>query len=159
VHSVRRVFFMFLLVFAFFEFWLGKVSDGPRVPGGQSAGAWRTVRVLPADGPLFRVATGGSVCFFGQSAAQGRTVRGTGVDSPRYPAGQSARPVRTVRPAWPDSPPVPGCFVLWFDSFLVYFVLLLMLQGVVPKTRGLSITSLSWRLVCDPIHRLCVTGI
>jgi hypothetical protein len=119
-----------------FEFWLGKVSDGPRVPGGQSAGAWRTVRVLPADGPLFRVATGGSICFFGRSAAQGWTVRSTGADSPRYPTGQSMRPVRTVRPAWPDSPPVPGCFVLWFDSFLVSFVLPLVLQGVVPKTRG-----------------------
>jgi hypothetical protein len=34
---------------------LDEVSDGPRVPGGQSAGAWRTVRVLPADGPFFGV--------------------------------------------------------------------------------------------------------
>jgi hypothetical protein len=37
-----------------FEFSLDEVSDGPRVPGGQSTGAWRTVRVLPADGPFFR---------------------------------------------------------------------------------------------------------
>jgi hypothetical protein len=34
---------------------LDEVSDGPRVPGGRSAGAWRTVRVLPADGPFFGV--------------------------------------------------------------------------------------------------------
>jgi hypothetical protein len=33
------------------------------------------------------------------------------------------------------------------------------LQGIVSKARGWSITSLSWRLVCDSIHRLCVTGI
>jgi hypothetical protein len=117
------VFFVFLLAFfsihCVFEFWLGEVSDGPRVPGGQSAGAWRTVRVLPADGPLFEVATGGSVGFFGQSAAQGRTVRGAGADSPRQQAGQSAWLVRTVRPSWPDGPPETGCFVSWFDSSLL----------------------------------------
>jgi hypothetical protein len=95
---------------------LGEVSDGLRVLGGQSAGAWRTVRVLPADGPLFGVATGGSVCFFGQSVAQGRTVRGAGADSPWQQAGQSVWPVRTVRPSWLDGPPEPGCFVPWFDS-------------------------------------------
>jgi hypothetical protein len=33
------------------------------------------------------------------------------------------------------------------------------LQGIVPKARGWSITSLSWWLVCDSIHRSCVTGI
>jgi hypothetical protein len=43
------------LIRCVFEFWLGEVSDGPRVPGGQSAGAWRTVSVLPADGPFFGV--------------------------------------------------------------------------------------------------------
>jgi hypothetical protein len=30
------------------------------------------------------------------------------------------------------------------------------LQGIVPNARGWSITSLSWQLVCDSIHRLCV---
>jgi hypothetical protein len=104
-------------------------ADSPRVPGGQSACSPRTVRFLG-------FATGGSVCYLGWSAAQGRTVRGKGANSPRYPAGQSARPLRAVRPAWPDSPPVPGCFVLWFYSFFVSFVLPLVLQGVVPKTRG-----------------------
>jgi hypothetical protein len=112
-----------------FEFLLGEVSDGPRVPGGQSAGAWRTVHVLPVDRPFFEGR-------FWRFCLHFWTVRGKGVDSPRYPAGQSARPSRTVRPAWPDSPPVPGCFVLWFDSFFVSFVLPLVLQGVVPKTRG-----------------------
>jgi hypothetical protein len=136
--AVHRVFFVFLLAFVFdplcFRVLVGEVSDGPRVPGGQSAGAWRTVRVLPADGPLFGVATGGSVCFFGQSAAQGRTVRGAGVDSPRQQAGQSAWPVRTVRPSWPDGPPEPDCFALWFDSSLLSFVLPRVLQGIAPKT-------------------------
>jgi hypothetical protein len=33
------------------------------------------------------------------------------------------------------------------------------LQGIVPKARGWSITSWSWRLVCDSIHRSCVTGV
>jgi hypothetical protein len=89
------------------------------VLGGQSAGAWRTVRVLPADGPLFGVATGGSVCFFGQSVAQGRTVRGAGADSPWQQAGQSVWPVRIVRPSWLDGPPEPDCFVPWFDSSLL----------------------------------------
>jgi hypothetical protein len=80
-----------------FEFSLGEVLYGPRVPGGRSAGAWRTVRVLPADGTLFRVVTGGSVCIIGWSAAQGRTVRGVCADSPPHLAGRSAPPGRTVR--------------------------------------------------------------
>jgi hypothetical protein len=103
----------------FSKFWLCELSDGPRVPGGQSAGAWRIVRVLTADGPLFGVVTGGSVCFFGQSVAQGRTVHGAGADSPRQQDGQSAWPVRIVRPSWPDGPPEPDCFVPWFDSSLL----------------------------------------
>jgi hypothetical protein len=110
-----------------FEFWLDEVSDGPRVLGGRSAGAWRTVRVLPADGPLFAVRLWWFWCLFRTVRGSGRTVRGKGADSPRYPAGQSARPLRTVRPAWPYSPPRAGSFVSWFDSslllscFLVYF--------------------------------------
>jgi hypothetical protein len=120
---VRRVFFVFLLVFFSirrgFKFWLGKFSDGPRVPGGQSAGAWRTVRVLPADGPLFAVHPWRFCCLFRTVRGSGRMIRGKGADSPRYPAGKSVRPLRTVRPAWPDSPPEPGCFVSWFDSSLL----------------------------------------
>jgi hypothetical protein len=90
-----------------------------RSSGGRSAGAWRTVRVLPADGPLFGVVSGGFICFFGQFAAQGRTVRGVGADSPWQQAGRSAWPVRTVRPSCPDGPLEPECFVSWFDSFLL----------------------------------------
>jgi hypothetical protein len=80
-------------------------ADGPRVPGGQSACSPRTVR-------FSRFATGGSVGFNGQSAAQAgrsavpvRTVRGTW-------------PLRTVHLSWPDGPPEPCCFALWFDSSL-----------------------------------------
>jgi hypothetical protein len=83
---------------------LGEVSDSPRVPVGQSAGAWRTVRVLPTDSPFSGFATGGFVRFNGQSAAQaGRsvvpmwTVHGTQPDGLRGPCGQSAPPGRTVR--------------------------------------------------------------
>jgi hypothetical protein len=123
-----------LLIRGVFEFWLGEVSDGPCVPGGQSAGAWRTVHVLPADGPLYAVRLWRFYCLFRTVRGSGRMVRGKGADSPRYPAGQSARPLRTVHPAWPDSPPEPGIFVPWFDSSLISFVLPRVLQGIVPKT-------------------------
>jgi hypothetical protein len=72
-------------------------ADSPRVPGGQSACSPRTVRYS-------RCVFGGSVSFFGQSAAQAgrsaarvRTVRDTLPDSPRDLCGQSAPPGRTVR--------------------------------------------------------------
>jgi hypothetical protein len=80
-----------------FDFWLGEVSDGPRVPGGQSAGSPRTVRYS-------RCASRGSVAFFrqcaahaGRSAARVQTVRDTLLDSLRGLCGQSAPPGRTVR--------------------------------------------------------------
>jgi hypothetical protein len=86
-HSVLCVFFVFLLSFAFDPFWFrALVGSGFRqsaAAGGRSVGAWRTVRVLPADGPLFRVVSGCSGCFFGRSVAQGRTVRSVGADGPR----------------------------------------------------------------------------
>jgi hypothetical protein len=95
-----------------FEFWLEVVSDspqqwadGPRVPGGQSACSPRTVR-------FSGFATGGSVGFNGQSAAQAgrsavpvRTVRGTLADGPRGPCGQSAPSGRTVRQSLSTSIP------------------------------------------------------
>jgi hypothetical protein len=72
-------------------------ADSPRVPGGQSAGSPRTVHYSRCD-------SGGSVAFFGQSAAQAgrsaarvRTVHDTLPDSPRGLCGQSAPPGRTVR--------------------------------------------------------------
>jgi hypothetical protein len=123
--------------------------------GGRSAGAWRTVRVLPADGPLFEVVSGGSVCF-----------HGSGPDGPRCGCGQSAAVGRTVRVACADSPPLltGRSARAWVLCFLVRFlppsfVLPRVLQGIVPKTWGWSITSLSWRLVCDSLHHSCVTGI
>jgi hypothetical protein len=137
-HSVLHVFFVFLLGFAFDPFWfralVGSGFGQSAAEDGRSAGAWRTVHVLPADGPLFGVVSGGSVCFFGRSAAQGRTVRGVSADSPRQKAGWSAWLERTVRPSWPDGPPEPKCFVPWFDSSLPSFVLPRVLQGIVPKT-------------------------
>jgi hypothetical protein len=73
-----------------FEFWLAEVSHGPCVPGGQSAGAWRTVRVLLADGPLFGV----RLCWFGVLF---QIVRVWWSDGPRPLRGRSAGPTRTVR--------------------------------------------------------------
>jgi hypothetical protein len=65
-------------------------ADSPRVLGGQSACSPRTVH-------FSGFATGGSVGFNGESAAQAgrsavpvRTVRGTQPDGPRGPCGQSA---------------------------------------------------------------------
>jgi hypothetical protein len=70
---VLLVFFVFLLGFVFDPSWLlvlvGQGFGQSAAAGGRSAGAWRTVRMLPADGPLFGVVSGGSVCFFGRSAA------------------------------------------------------------------------------------------
>jgi hypothetical protein len=115
-HSVRHVFFVFLLVFAFdplcFRVLVGRgfgrfvcagrtvrgcLADSPRVPGGQSACSPRTVR-------FSGFASGGSVGFNGQSVAQAerpavpvRTVRGTMADGPLGSCGQSAPPGQTVR--------------------------------------------------------------
>jgi hypothetical protein len=76
------------------------------------------------------------VCFNGQSAVLGRTVRGAVADGPRPQVGRSARPARTVRPSWPDGPPEPVRFASWFDSSLPFLVLPRVLQGIVPRTRG-----------------------
>jgi hypothetical protein len=100
-------------------------ADGPRVPGRQSACSPRTVR-------FSGFATGGSVGFNGQSAAQARrsavpvrTVRGTLADGPRGPCGQSAPPGRTVRQSlaallFGSFPPfLLSCFRVCFkESFL-----------------------------------------
>jgi hypothetical protein len=93
--------------FGWARFWTVRVcrEDSPRVRGGQSACSSRTVHYSG-------FATGGSVGFNGQSAWL----------------------VQTVRPTWPDGPPEPDCFALWFDSSLLSFVLLRVIQGIVPKT-------------------------
>jgi hypothetical protein len=103
-----------------FEFRLDEVSDGPRVLGGRSAGAWRTVRVLPANGPLFAVRLWWFCVLY-------RTFRGVGPDSPLCRCGRSVEVGRTVRvasadgpPPWPDGPPEPVCFASWFDSSLPF---------------------------------------
>jgi hypothetical protein len=48
---------VFLLVFRFdpsrFWFSVGRSFGRSAAEGGRSVGAWRTVRVLPADGPWF----------------------------------------------------------------------------------------------------------
>jgi hypothetical protein len=108
-HSVRRVFFVFLLVFAFdplcFRVLVGRGF-------GRSACAGRTVRGCLADSPrasrgrsVFRGSllevlldlTDGPRLKAGRSAARVRTVRDTLPDSPRGLCGQSAPPGRTVR--------------------------------------------------------------
>jgi hypothetical protein len=85
--------------FGWAMFWMVRMcrADSPRVSGGQSACSPRTVRYS-------RCVSGGSVAFFGQSAAQAgrsaarvRTVRNTLPDSPRGLCEQSAPPGRTVR--------------------------------------------------------------
>jgi hypothetical protein len=114
--AVRRVFFMFLLGFAFDPLCFRVLVGRSFV---RSACAGRTVRVCRADSPRVRCgqstcfprtvrfsgfASGGSVGFNGQSAGQAgrsavpvRTVRGTLADGPLGSCGQSAPPGRTVR--------------------------------------------------------------
>jgi hypothetical protein len=156
-----------------FEFWLEVVSDspqqradGPRVPGGQSACSRRTVHVLPADGP--RAPRGRSV-FQGSLLVVLLDLTNSPrprPDGPPYLRGQSAVHWRTVRVARADNPPLlagqsaRACVLCFLVRFLSSFLVLpRVLQGIVSRTRCWSITSLSWRLVCDPIHRSCVTGI
>jgi hypothetical protein len=103
-----------------FEFWLDEVSDGPRVLGGRSAGTWRTVRVLPADGPLFAVRLWWFCVLYRTVRGVGPDIRGAGADGPRQQAGRSTWPMRTVRPSWPDGPPELERFASWFDSFLPF---------------------------------------
>jgi hypothetical protein len=135
---VRRVFFVFLLVFVFDPSWF-QVLVGQDF--GRSACSGRTVRGCLADSPR---------------APRGRSViRGASLevllpfsDSPRLRpdgpwqvCGQSAIPCRTVRAAFADSPPrlAEQSARAWQLCFLVRFlppsfVLPRVLQGIVPKT-------------------------
>jgi hypothetical protein len=96
-------------------------------------------------------------------------------DGPRVLGGQSACSPRTVhfsgfassgsvgfneQSAAQDGRSARACVLCFLVRFLSSLLVLpRVLQGIVPRTRGWSITSLSWRLVCDSINRLCVTGI
>jgi hypothetical protein len=118
VHAVpvRRVFFVFLLGFAFdprcFRVLVGRsfgrsacagrtvrgcLAYSPRAPRGWSVirGASLEVLVSFSDSPWLRLDGPRQGC--GQSAARVRTVRDTLPDSPRGLCGPSAPPGRTVR--------------------------------------------------------------
>jgi hypothetical protein len=135
---VHRVFFVFLLGFTFdpwcFRFLVGRSF-------GRSASAGRTVRGCQADSP--RAPRGRSV-FRGASLevllpfSDSSRLR---PDGPRQGCGQSAIPCWTVRAAFADRPPrLAGqsargwqlCSLVRFLS--PSFVLLRVLQGIVPKT-------------------------
>jgi hypothetical protein len=135
---IRRVFFMFLLVFAF-DPWRFRVLVGRSFE--RSACAGRTVRGCLADSPR---------------APRGRSIiRGASLevllpfsdsprlrpDGPRQGCGQSAIPCRTVRAAFPDSlPRLAGQSAkAWLLCLLVRFlppsfVLPRVLQGIIPNT-------------------------
>jgi hypothetical protein len=114
--AVHRVFFVFLLGFAFDRFWF-RVLVGRGF--GRSACAGQTVRGCLADSP--RAPRGRSV-FRGSLLEVLLALTDSPrprPDDPPYLCGQSTWLVRTVRPSWPDGPPEPGCFVPCFDSSLL----------------------------------------
>jgi hypothetical protein len=103
VVPVRRVFFVFLLDFAFDPRWfhvlVGRSS-------GRSACAGRTVHGCLADSP--RAPRGRSVIrgHLWRFRLLFRTVRGSGPDGPRCGCRQSVAAGRTVHVARADSPPL-----------------------------------------------------
>jgi hypothetical protein len=137
-HTVRRVFFVFLLGFAF-DPWCFRVLVGRSF--GRSACAGRTVRGCLADSP--------------RAPRRRSVIRGASLEvllpfsdspqlrpyGPRQGCGQSAMPCRTVRAAFADSPrDLCGQSArAWLLCFLVQFlppsfVLPRVLQGIIPKT-------------------------
>jgi hypothetical protein len=118
-YGVLRVFIVFLLVFIY-DLFCFRVFIG-RSFGQSAAEAW-TVRGQ-ADSPraprgqsdFTRIITGGSVAYFGQSVAQGRTVRRTCADSPPYLAGQSA----SGRQGWFFDQLLFDCFRFLSLGFLI----------------------------------------
>jgi hypothetical protein len=153
-HAVHRVFFVFLIAFVF-DLLCFRVLVG--LGFGRSACAGRTVCGCLADSQ--RAPRGRSViqgCYW-RFCLLFRTVRDSGPDGPRCRCGQSAAAGRSVRVACADSPPLlagrsaRAWLLCSFVRFLPpSFVLPRVLQGIIPKT---------WRLVCDSIHRSCVTEI
>jgi hypothetical protein len=107
---VRRVFFVFLLGFAFdprcFRVLVGRsfgrsacvgrtvrgcLADSPRTPRGRSVIRGASLEVLVSFSDSLRLRTDGPRQGCGQSAIPCRTVRAAFVDSPPRLAGQSAR--------------------------------------------------------------------
>jgi hypothetical protein len=139
-HAVLRVFFVFLLVFAFdplcFQVLVGRGF-------GRSACAGRTVRGCLADSP--RAPRGRSV-FRGSLLKVLLALTDSPrprPDDPAYLCGQSTVPWRIVRLARADSPPLLAgrSARAWLLCSLVRFlplsfVLPRVLQGIVPKTCG-----------------------
>jgi hypothetical protein len=137
---IRRVFVMFLCVFAFDAVWfLVFVAAGSRTVRASVAdgpGPTRTVRPAFADGPFFSA----RFCWF---CVLYRTVRGVGPDSPQCWRVRSAAAGRTVREASADGPPLlagrsaRACVLCFLVRFLPFFLVLpRVLQGIVPKTGG-----------------------
>jgi hypothetical protein len=136
--AVHRVFFVFLLAFVFdplcFRVLVGR---GFR----RSACVGRTVRGCLADSPrasLGRSVFRGSLLEVLLALTDSPRPR---PDGPPYLCGQSVVPWRTIRLARADSPPLlAGRSVrAWLFCFLLRFlppsfVLLRVLQGIVPKT-------------------------
>jgi hypothetical protein len=129
---VRRVFVVFLRVFAFDPVWLLVFV----VAGSRTVRASVTVRPVFADGPFFS----GRFCWF---CVLYRTVRDVGPDSPQCWRGRSATAGRTVREASADGPPLLAgrsakvCVLCFLVRFLPSFLVLpRVLQGIVPRTRG-----------------------
>jgi hypothetical protein len=137
-HSAVRVFFVFLLGFAFAP-WCFRVLVAQSF--GRSACAGRTVRGCLADSP--RAPRGRSV-ICGASLEVLLPFSGSPLlrpDGLRQGCGQSAIPCRTVRAASADSPPrLAGQSArAWLLCLLVRFlppsfVLPRVLQGIVLKT-------------------------
>jgi hypothetical protein len=134
---VHRVFFVFLLGFAFdprcFRVLVGRSF-------GRSACAGRTVRGCLADtprAPRGRSVIRGASLVVLVSFLDGPRLR---PDGPRQGCGQSAIPCRTVRAAFADRPSrlsgqsARGWQLCFLVRFLPSFVLPHVLQGIVPKT-------------------------
>jgi hypothetical protein len=96
-------------------------ADGPRAPRGRSVfrGSLLVVLLDLTDSP--RPRPDGPPYLHGQSAVHWRTVRVARADNPPLLAGQSAG----------------ACVLCFLVRFLSSFLVLLrVLQGIVPRTRG-----------------------
>jgi hypothetical protein len=121
------------------------------VPGGQSACSPRTVRYSGSLLEVLFAFSDSPRLKAGRSEVRVRTVRDSRPDSPRGPCGQSAPPGRTV---------CQSLAAFSLVRFLLHFF-----RASVRASRNCSSdlrlihNLVVWRLVCDSIHRSCVTGI